>query len=193
MTHFPCSISEHSIYPSITQYFPPIMLVLFSNSKNGDSNSKTHGFLPSPRLPSFLRFAKPTVTCTPITMPSSCKYTRQGYSRESSYDSTMSSTSTSQTQGTIHHRRSILRTNTSSPPPSLEGFTELFHSRVSTPFVTPVPSDESDSSDAKRWARMLRMQREFHCYKSARLEAAVEALERGEDPPIRESLCPHRK
>lgn len=36
---------------------------------------------------------------------------------------------------------------------------------------------------------MLRMQREFHCYKSARLEAAVEALERGEEPPIRELPC----
>jgi hypothetical protein len=161
------------------------MLVLFSNSKRS-SNS----ILPSPRLPSFLKFTKPTVTCPTLIMPS-CRYSRQGYSRESSYDSTISNTS--QIQGTIHHRRTISRSNTSSPaplPPSLDGFTELFHSRVSTPFVTPVPSDKSDSSDAKRWHRMLKMQREFHCYKSARLEAAVEALERGEEPPIRERHCP---
>jgi hypothetical protein len=154
------------------------------------SNNKESRFLPSPRLPSCLRFAKPSITCTStsVMMPS-----RQGYSRESSYDSTISNFS--QRQGTIHHRRTISRTHTSSPaplPPSLDGFTELFQSRVSTPFVTPVPSDEADSNDVKRWQRMLRMQREFHCYKSARLEAAVEALERGEDPPIRE--CPlHKK
>lgn len=38
--------------------------------------------------------------------------------------------------------------------------------------------------------RMLALQREFHCYNSARLEAAVEALEMGwsiEEVPIRES------
>lgn len=59
----------------------------------------------------------------------------------------------------------------------------------STPFVSPIPSDDAtDSSDSKRWARMLRMQKEFHCYRSARLEAAVETLERGEEPPIRESI-----
>jgi hypothetical protein len=36
---------------------------------------------------------------------------------------------------------------------------------------------------------MLALQREYHCYKSARLEAAVEALESGysiEDVPMRE-------
>ena len=35
------------------------------------------------------------------------------------------------------------------------------------------------------------LQREYHCYNSARLEAAVEALEKGvgfEEVPIRESL-----
>ncbi|KAG0652475.1 hypothetical protein D0Z07_0675 [Hyphodiscus hymeniophilus] len=116
---------------------------------------------------------------------------RQGYSRESSYDSTTSSTSQSSSRRTIHHRRMISRNNSSSPaplPPSLDGFVELFQSRVSTPFVTPVPSDVADENDVKRWQRMLRMQREFHCYRSARLEAAVEALERGEDPPIREFI-----
>jgi hypothetical protein len=183
MTHFSCSFLEHSIYPTRIRFCSPRMLVLFSNSKE-------HGFLSSLRLPSFLRFAKRNVTCAPVvtSSPPACKYTRQGYSRESSYDSAISSTSgiLPQTQGTIHHRRTTSRKNSSRIPPSLDGFTELFHSRVSTPFVTPVPSDASDSSDEERWRRMLRMQRELHCYKSARLEAAVEALERGEDPPIRE-------
>jgi hypothetical protein len=44
-------------------------------------------------------------------------------------------------------------------------------------------------SDAECWSRMLMLQREYHCYNSARLEAAVEALERGvriEEVPIRE-------
>ena len=38
---------------------------------------------------------------------------------------------------------------------------------------------------------MLALQREYHCYNSARLEAAVEALEKGwriEDVPIRKFL-----
>jgi hypothetical protein len=38
---------------------------------------------------------------------------------------------------------------------------------------------------------MLEMQRDFRCYRSARLEAAVEAMDSGacfEDVPIRESL-----
>lgn len=34
-------------------------------------------------------------------------------------------------------------------------------------------------SDVECWLRMLALQKEFHCYNSARLEAAVEALERG--------------
>lgn len=40
--------------------------------------------------------------------------------------------------------------------------------------------------------RMLALQREFHCYNSARLEAAVEALEMGwsiEEVPIPSRLC----
>jgi hypothetical protein len=46
-------------------------------------------------------------------------------------------------------------------------------------------------SDAECWSRMLMLQREYHCYNSARLEAAVEALEKGvgfEEVPIRELL-----
>jgi len=47
-------------------------------------------------------------------------------------------------------------------------------------------------SDAECWSRMLKLQREYHCYNSARLEAAVEALERGlaiEEVPIPSRLC----
>jgi hypothetical protein len=43
-------------------------------------------------------------------------------------------------------------------------------------------------SDAECWSRMLMLQREYHCYNSARLEAAVDALEKGvriEEVPIR--------
>jgi len=39
---------------------------------------------------------------------------------------------------------------------------------------------------------MLKMQQAFHCYKSARLEAAVEALDNGvplEEVPIPSRLC----
>lgn len=46
-----------------------------------------------------------------------------------------------------------------------------------------------EESDVECWMRMLALQREFHCYNSARLEAAVEALEMGwsiEEVPIRE-------
>jgi hypothetical protein len=48
-----------------------------------------------------------------------------------------------------------------------------------------------EESDAECWSRMLMLQREYHCYNSARLEAAVEALEKGvgfEEVPIRELL-----
>ena len=48
---------------------------------------------------------------------------------------------------------------------------------------------ESRESDAECWERMLMLQKEYHCYKSARLEAAVEAMDNGvaiEDVPMRE-------
>jgi hypothetical protein len=44
-------------------------------------------------------------------------------------------------------------------------------------------------TDEECWERMISLQREYHCYKSARLEAAVEALERGcsiDEVPMRE-------
>jgi hypothetical protein len=53
------------------------------------------------------------------------------------------------------------------------------------PFSVPMQQE----SDAECWERMLALQMEYHCYKSARLEAAVEALESGysiEEVPMRE-------
>ena len=53
-------------------------------------------------------------------------------------------------------------------------------------FLAPTKKGESDM---EMWERMLGLQREFRCYNSARVEAAVEALERGwrvEDVGVRE-------
>jgi hypothetical protein len=44
-------------------------------------------------------------------------------------------------------------------------------------------------SDAQCWQRMLRLQREYHCYNSARLSAAVEAEERGETEVAVRECC----
>lgn len=93
---------------------------------------------------------------------------------------------------TIHHRRILSRNNSSArtpPPPSLTGLglPETFFNtkrRESTGLEL-----RDGESDAECWSRMLKLQREYHCYNSARLEAAVEALERGlaiEEVPIRE-------
>jgi len=46
-------------------------------------------------------------------------------------------------------------------------------------------------SDAETWERMLALQKEYRCYNSARVEAAVEALERGwkiEDMSVRKFI-----
>ncbi|RDL41273.1 uncharacterized protein BP5553_01252 [Venustampulla echinocandica] len=57
------------------------------------------------------------------------------------------------------------------------------------------PIDESsppNETDAECWERMLALQKEYHCYNSARLEAAVEALENGckiEEVPIPPRQC----
>jgi len=132
-----------------------------------------------PAFPQFLRTDKITwQIMTPNPPASSCcsgEKPGQEYSRESSYDST------------IHHRRTVSRSQSNSPtppPPTLDGFGEFFNSRAA-----PVLARESRESDAECWERMLMLQREYHCYKSARLEAAVDAMERGagiEDVPIRE-------
>lgn len=51
------------------------------------------------------------------------------------------------------------------------------------------PTDGEDMDDAKLWRRMLDIQREFHCYNSARIAAALLELEMGVDvaPYARES------
>jgi len=123
---------------------------------------------------------KPDPTITWPVMASSPSRT----SRQSSYDSQSSSQ-------TIHSRRTLSRTSSSShtpPPPALNGFSDFFNSRVTTPIAIPAPKE----SDAECWERMLALQMEYHCYKSARLEAAVEALERGwavEEVPMPSRLC----
>jgi len=147
------------------------MLVL-SSSRN--QNFSLH-FLPS--FPSLLKFESHHITWS--TMSSSCS--SREYSREGSYDSQLE-------PQTIHSRRTMSRTNSDSrtpPPPALNGFADFFHSRVATPISIPAPKE----SDSECWERMLRLQREYHCYNSARLEAAVEALEMGasvDEVPMRE-------
>jgi hypothetical protein len=156
------------------------MLVLHS-SKN--EQFSLH-FLPA--FPQFLKFERSNCITWPNMSPPS-SYSRSShrapYSRGSSYDSQASSHSQ-----TIHSRRTLSRTNSKSrtpPPPALNGFSDFFHTRVSTPISITAPRE----SDAECWGRMLALQREYHCYKSARLEAAIEALEQGyaiEEVPIRE-------
>lgn len=41
------------------------------------------------------------------------------------------------------------------------------------------PTDGEDMDDARLWRRMLEIQREFHCYNSARMAAALLELEMG--------------
>lgn len=114
---------------------------------------------------------------------------------------------------TIHHRRTLSsRTNSSSrrspPPPSLPGLglpvspfaspenttshaNTHSNSHLEGTTVAPAFVPQKGESDAECWSRMLALQREYHCYNSARLEAAVEALEKGwriEDVPIRKFL-----
>ncbi len=93
---------------------------------------------------------------------------------------------------TIHYRRTLSSYSTLSPkPPTLAGLGlpgAVFDSRSASPtlFLFEELKDGRGESDAECWDRMLRLQREFHCYNSARLEAAVEVMERGGEVPIRE-------
>lgn len=92
---------------------------------------------------------------------------------------------------TIHRRRIISRANLSSPPPPiLQGLG--LSSPPPTNKEASIQGSISGESDAECWLRMLALQREFHCYNSARLEAAVEALEMGwsiDEVPIPSRLC----
>ena len=145
------------------------------------SNSRTTSFSLHilSAMPSVLGSGTPPVSCSssPCATPSpSSRCSSPAYGRAASCDSQ-----------TIHHRRTAMRANSdirTPPPPSLQGFADLFHARTAVPFSVPVQQE----SDAECWERMLALQREYHCYKSARLEAAVEALERGcsiEEVPMR--------
>lgn len=136
-----------------------------------------------PIMPSILR--SPSMSPSPSSSPSP--------------HSTRSSSPAYTPSQTIHHRRTILRAKSDDertpPPPALHGFADFFHARTTVaPFSVPAATQRE--SDAECWVRMLALQREYHCYKSARLEAAVEALESGysiEDVPMREyflfSIC----
>jgi hypothetical protein len=94
---------------------------------------------------------------------------------------------------TLHRRRTGSRTNSSSsasPPPTLSltglGLPETFFATSRRESAGLEMRD--GESDAECWSRMLMLQREYHCYNSARLEAAVDALEKGvriEEVPIR--------
>lgn len=111
--------------------------------------------------------------------------TSHQYSREGSYDSSAPPSQSSTPNLTIHTRRTLSRNNSSSTstnpskattsaplPPSLNGFADFFHSRVSNGNRISVP--EQNESDEETWERMIALQAEYHCYRSARLEAAVE-------------------
>ncbi|EKD14036.1 hypothetical protein MBM_07713 [Drepanopeziza brunnea f. sp. 'multigermtubi' MB_m1] len=58
--------------------------------------------------------------------------------------------------------------------------------------AAPIFVPQRGESDAECWEKMVALQREYHCYNSARLEAAVEALERGcmiEEVPMPSRFC----
>lgn len=149
------------------------MAMLISSST---SPSFSLHFLPV--MPSTIFRSSTPRSASPYTTPSSpnSRCPSPTYGRAASCDSQ-----------TIHHRRTTMRANSgmrTPPPPPLNGFADFFHTRTAAPFSVPMQQE----SDAQCWERMLALQREYHCYKSARLEAAVEALERGcsiEDVPMR--------
>ena len=101
------------------------------------------------------------------------------------------------------HRRMLSRGSSSTSTPSSSptrasssSLQNLFHhhtSRSASPALqAPTRSlEQHKETDAECWERMLTLQMEYHCYNSARLEAAVEALESGcpfEKVPIRKSI-----
>ncbi|CZT52637.1 uncharacterized protein RSE6_13989 [Rhynchosporium secalis] len=113
---------------------------------------------------------------------------------------------------TIHNRRTLSSrknsarssSRSSPPPPSLPDLglpvspfssskITAYHSNFeSQGHGVIAPALRERESDAECWERMLMLQREYHCYNSARLEAAVEALEQGwriEDVPIPSRFC----
>lgn len=94
----------------------------------------------------------------------------------------------------------------SSPPPEAQPQPHSYEPRISSRFsfsrrhstsaATAAqawhfdPTDGEDMDDAKLWRRMLEIQREFHCYNSARMAAALLELEMGVDVgPYARKLC----
>ncbi|KAK7748194.1 hypothetical protein SLS53_001449 [Cytospora paraplurivora] len=73
-----------------------------------------------------------------------------------------------------HHERSISSKSSMSSRP----FTSAVSAAREWHFD---PTDGEDMDDAKLWRRMLDIQREFHCYNSARMAAALLELEMGVD------------
>jgi len=57
--------------------------------------------------------------------------------------------------------------------------TQLLVDLPSSSFSTSHGISFEGETDQECWERMLILQKEFHCYKSARMEAAIEALENG--------------
>ena len=45
--------------------------------------------------------------------------------------------------------------------------------------LQPEGDGDEETSDLQTWHRMLALQKQYHCYKSARMEAVIEVLERG--------------
>lgn len=110
-----------------------------------------------------------------------------------------------------HRRMLISRNSSSSSTPSCSptrtsssSLHNIFHphqqqqsSRSSSPtqntsLASKLEEREERESDAECWERMLALQMEYHCYNSARLEAAVEAVVAGcpiENVPIPSRLC----
>jgi len=117
-------------------------------------------------------------------------YSKMSSTRSSPSSSPSPSPSPTQARPTLHSRRTLsytLRRSASrSPPPSLTGL-GITNIGLSIPTVTPTEIavetsfeiPEKEESDEECWSKMLKLQREYHCYNSARLEAAVEALEKG--------------
>ncbi|APA09994.1 hypothetical protein SS1G_05731 [Sclerotinia sclerotiorum 1980 UF-70] len=105
------------------------------------------------------------------------------------YRSIMSSKNSSRErscESEVRSTRSTPGRDTRSPSPLAQNSNELPDIMRSRILASP------KESDAECWERMLALQKEYHCYQSARLEAAVEALENGwllEDVPRPSRLC----
>ncbi|KAF7871545.1 hypothetical protein EAF04_003652 [Stromatinia cepivora] len=105
------------------------------------------------------------------------------------YHSIMSSTNSSRErscEGEVRSTRSTPGRDTRSSSPLSQNSSELPDIMRSRVLASP------KESDAECWERMLALQKEYHCYQSARLEAAVEALENGwliEEVPRPSRLC----